>query len=72
MKLKTDYYVEVENAIKSIFDLDIYSIEINGFIVTIKEPVAKKQLISLAKVCKKLPLHTSLKASNGKIIIEFW
>lgn len=72
MKLKKDYHAEIENIFKSIFGIEETNIEINGLIVTIKEPLVKQQIIQLAKFCKNIPLNTSLKASGGKTIIEFW
>ena len=72
MKLKKDYRIEIEKAFKSIFDIEDSNIEINGLFITINEPLVKQQIILLARLCKNIPLNTSLKASGGKTIIEFW
>jgi hypothetical protein len=72
MKLQKDYQIEIKNAIKGIFDIDEPNVEINGLMITIREPLVKQQIILLAKLCQKIPLSTSLRASRGKTIIEFW
>ena len=45
---------------------------LGGLMTIIDEPLVKQQIIELAKLCEDVSLNTTLKASGGKIIIEFW
>ncbi len=77
MELKK-HHTKIENGFKTIFNTAIESKSdylgsgYNDLTTSIEAPLVKQQIIQLAKLCQDVPLNTILKASGGKIIIEFW
>ncbi|WP_299555723.1 hypothetical protein [Seonamhaeicola sp.] len=79
MPIKKREHQKIENRFKEIFNTtvegpteDCLTNHINGVYTVVKEPLVRQQIIQLARLCEEVPLNTTLKASGGNIVVEFW